>query len=43
MSDQDTKPPLLSNDSLALVPQTEFSGPTLTFDFPQRFHRCCRV
>ena len=35
MSDQDTKPPLLSNDSLALVPQTEFSGPTLTFDFPR--------
>ena len=34
MSDQDTKPPLISNDSLALVPQTEFSGPTLTFDFP---------
>ena len=34
MSDQDTKQPLLSNDSLALVPQTEFSGPTLTFDFP---------
>ena len=35
MSDQDTKPPLLSNDSLALVPQTEFSGPTLMFDFPR--------
>ena len=34
MSDQDTEPPLLSNDSLALVPQTEFSGPTLTFDYP---------
>ncbi len=35
MSDQDTKKPLLSNDSLALVPQTEFSGPTLTFNFPR--------
>ena len=35
MSDQDTKQPLLSNDSLALVPQTEFSGPMLTFDFPR--------
>ena len=35
MSDQDTEQPLLSNDSLALVPQTEFSGPMLTFDFPR--------
>ena len=34
MSDQETKPPLPSNDSLALVPQTEFSVPMLTFDYP---------
>ena len=34
MSDQDTNQPLLSNDSLALEPQTEFSSPMLTFEFP---------
>lgn len=26
--------PMLSNDTLTLVPQTQFSGPRLTFDFP---------
>ncbi|MYB76577.1 MAG: hypothetical protein F4X83_05675 [Chloroflexi bacterium] len=34
MSEQDTNEPMLSNDALTLEPQTEFSGPRLTFDFP---------
>lgn len=35
MSDTNAKEPLLSNDSLTLEPQTAFSGPALTFDFPR--------
>ncbi len=34
MSEQNPNDPLLSNDSLALVSRTEFSGPMLSFDYP---------
>jgi L-aminopeptidase/D-esterase-like protein len=35
MSEQDSNTPLPSNDALALTPQTKFSGPALTIDFPR--------
>ncbi len=34
MSQQESNDPLLSNDLVTLVPQTEFCGPKLTFDYP---------
>ncbi|MDE2839541.1 MAG: P1 family peptidase [Chloroflexota bacterium] len=34
MSDRNPNKPPLSNDSLDLIPTTEFRGPRLTFDFP---------